>query len=121
LDRSTPPSQPIRLEPGSADDRKGRLFLEGAIIWAGRRSEFLVVVGDDYAALDTDASGDGLRFLVEAVSGVAGPPAGPPEPVAVSHISDMPGEGPVQVHWSFDADRRVRLVDVLRRSLAGTG
>ncbi len=114
-------SQPIRLEPGSADDRKGRLFLEGAVVWAGRRSPYLLVVGDDYAALDTDASGDGLRFLVEAVSDVAGPPAGPPEHVAVSHISDMPGEGPVLVHWRLDSERRARLVDVLRGRLGPPG
>jgi hypothetical protein len=110
-------SRPIRLERGSAEDRKGRLFLEGAVVRAGRRSAFLVVVGDDYAVLDTDASGEALRFLVEVVSALAGPPAGPPEPVAVSHISDIPGEAPVQVHWSFDAERRAHLVDVLRRRL----
>ncbi len=113
-------SRPVRLEPGSADDRKGRLFLEGAVVWAGRRGAFLVVVGDDYASLDTEASGAGLRFLVEVISDVAGPPAGPPEHVAVSHISDMPGEGPVQVHWRLDAEQRARHVDVLRRMLAGS-
>jgi hypothetical protein len=113
-------SRSIRVESGSVEDRKGRIFLEGAVVWAGHRSAFLIVVGDDYAVLDTDASGQGLRFLVEALSDVAGPPTGPPEPVAVSHISDMPGEGPVQVHWRFDAERRARVVDVLRTRLAGS-
>lgn len=108
----------IRIEPGSIDDRKGRTFVEGTIVWAERRSEFLVTVGDDYAVLDTDAPGQGLRFLVDAISDGAGPPEGPPEPVAASHISDMPGEGPMQVHWSFDPGRRDRLMALLREKLS---
>jgi hypothetical protein len=56
--------------------------------------------GDDYAALVPDASGGCLRFLVEAISDAAGHPAGPPENVAVSHISDMPeraGAGALEI------------------------
>src|SRR6266508_4100488 len=100
-------SAAVRVEPGSIDDRKGRLFLEGTVVSAGRRSGFLVTVGDDYAVLDTDASG-------------AGPPDGPPRPVAVSHVSDMPGEGPVEVGWAFDPGRRDGVRAVLREALGGT-
>lgn len=111
-------SRAIGLEPGSVYERKGRLFLEGAVIRAGHRSAYFIVVGDDYATLDTDASGEGLRFLVDTISEAAvNPPTGPPQPVAVSHISDMPGEGPVQVHWSFDAARRARLGNTLKERL----
>jgi hypothetical protein len=109
----------IRIEPGSVDDRKGRTFVEGTVNWAGHRSGFLVTVGDDFAVLDTDAPGQGLRFLVDAISDAAGPPDGPPEPVAASHIGDMPGEGPVQVYWGFDPGRRDRLLAVIREKLAG--
>ncbi len=113
-------SAAVRVEPGSIDDRKGRLFLEGTVVSAGRRSGFLVTVGDDYAVLDTDASGEGLRFLLMVISDIAGPPDGPPRPVAVSHVSDMPGEGPVEVGWAFDPGRRDGVRAVLREALGGT-
>jgi len=112
-------SAAVRIEQGSVVDRKGRTFLEGTVVWAGRRGGFFVTVGDDYAVLDTDASGEGLQFLLEAISDAAGPPVGPPEPVAVSHISDMPGEGPVQVQWAFDPGRRDGLLAALTEKPAG--
>jgi len=39
--------------------------------------------------------------------------------VAVSHISDMPGEGPVQVQWAFDPGRRDGLLAALTEKPAG--
>jgi hypothetical protein len=110
---------PIRIQTGSVDDRKGRTFIEGTVIWAERRSGFLVTVGEDFAVLDTDAPGHGLQFLVDAISEAAGAPVGPPERVASSHIADMPGEGPVEVHWAFDPGRRDRLLAVIKEKLAG--
>lgn len=108
----------IRIEPGSVDDRKGRTFVEGTVIWAERHSGFLVTVGEDFAVLDTDAPGQALQFLVDAISQAAGAPDGPPERVAASHIADIPGEGPVQVHWVFDPGQRDRVLAVVREKLA---
>lgn len=110
---------PIYVEPRSVDERKGRVFVEGTLVQGERRCGFLVVVGEDYAVLDTEASGEGLRYLVDLLSSTAGPPARGPDPVAVSHLSDTPGEAPVSAYWSFDPVLRPRLVAIVRDSLGG--
>lgn len=110
-------SLPISVEPRSVDERKGRVFVEGTLVHGEHRWGFLVVVGEEYAVLDTEASGKGLRYLLDLVSGAVGPPARGPDPVAVSHLSDTPGEAPVSVYWSFDPVLRAGLLAVVRDRL----
>lgn len=112
---------PISVEARSVDERKGRLFVEGTLVEGERRSGFLVVVGDEYAVMDTEAAGDGLRYLVGLVSRAVGPPSRGPDPVATSHLADMPGEAPMSVYWSFDPVLRPRLLAVVREGLGGAG
>lgn len=110
---------PISVEPRSVDERKGRVFVEGTLVQGERRCGFLVVVGGEYAVMDTEASGEGLRYLVDLVSGTVGSPARGPDHVATSHLSDTPGEGPVSVYWSFDPVLQARLLAVVRTRLGG--
>ncbi len=112
---------PISVEARSVDERKRRLFVEGTLVEGERRSGFLVVVGDEYVVMDTEAAGDGLRYLVGLVSGTVGPPSRGPDPVATSHRADVPGETPMSVYWSFDPALRPRLVAVVREGLGGAG